>query len=350
MQPTSPWSDLTRPSPLVATGLLALNDHVLKGAGVVPGEITGKLSDVAGLFVAPILAVTILRAFARVRNSEAPQGRLQHNGAVAEAGRAGDSIQRDGRAAACVVFLVGVVFTLLKTWPAFNAGVNAFWGPHVLDPSDLCCLPSVLLAWVWLGDRERELGQEDATSHRSAGRIDASHDPARFRSALAAIGTLLICAATPKAPPVPPPSVPMWSIAAKPLALSCGTADVWVAKSGKTGLGVTVRVTPKPNAPCKAAVAASLKFSDRAFTGTPVVTKTGRELEAHKRAGPNDQADPALLDADYHYLAFELDNLERWNRGDRSATFELAIEAGGERKTWMLPATHAYADFPVNVR
>ena len=41
--------DLTRPVPLVAAGVLALNDHVLKGAGLVPTAVTGKLSDVAGL-------------------------------------------------------------------------------------------------------------------------------------------------------------------------------------------------------------------------------------------------------------------------------------------------------------
>lgn len=35
--------------------LLVLNDHVLKGSGLLPSVITGKLSDFAGLIVAPIV-------------------------------------------------------------------------------------------------------------------------------------------------------------------------------------------------------------------------------------------------------------------------------------------------------
>jgi hypothetical protein len=40
----------------VALGVLLINDHVLKVVGVLPGWLTGKLSDVAGLIVAPVLA------------------------------------------------------------------------------------------------------------------------------------------------------------------------------------------------------------------------------------------------------------------------------------------------------
>ena len=45
-----------------ALGVLLLNDHVLKGAGVLPGWLTGKLSDFSGLLVAPALLVSILGA------------------------------------------------------------------------------------------------------------------------------------------------------------------------------------------------------------------------------------------------------------------------------------------------
>lgn len=40
--------------------VLVLNDHVLKGSGVVPAVITGKLSDFAGLIVAPLLLCAAL--------------------------------------------------------------------------------------------------------------------------------------------------------------------------------------------------------------------------------------------------------------------------------------------------
>src|SRR5690606_32162865 len=56
-----------RPSllhPLFGAALLVLvvNDHVLKGAGALPPLVTGKLSDVAGLLVAPAVLAWIARA------------------------------------------------------------------------------------------------------------------------------------------------------------------------------------------------------------------------------------------------------------------------------------------------
>lgn len=49
-----------------ALGVLVVNDHVLKGAGVLPGWLTGKLSDFAGLVVAPLVACALLEARGRV--------------------------------------------------------------------------------------------------------------------------------------------------------------------------------------------------------------------------------------------------------------------------------------------
>jgi hypothetical protein len=46
----------------LALGILVLNDHVLKYAGLLPGWITGKLSDITGLIVAPVLAARLARA------------------------------------------------------------------------------------------------------------------------------------------------------------------------------------------------------------------------------------------------------------------------------------------------
>ncbi len=52
---------LLHPLWLSALAVLALNDHVLKTSGWLPGWFTGKLSDVAGLFVAPLLLAVLLR-------------------------------------------------------------------------------------------------------------------------------------------------------------------------------------------------------------------------------------------------------------------------------------------------
>lgn len=51
-----------------ALAILLVNDHVLKGAGLLPALLTGKLSDLAGLIVAPWLVVTTFGALgARTR-------------------------------------------------------------------------------------------------------------------------------------------------------------------------------------------------------------------------------------------------------------------------------------------
>ncbi len=50
---------LCHPAFVVALLTLALNDHVLKLAHVLPGWLTGKLSDVAGLIVGPIVAAEL---------------------------------------------------------------------------------------------------------------------------------------------------------------------------------------------------------------------------------------------------------------------------------------------------
>src|SRR5687767_7289813 len=54
--PALAW--LVHPTTLIATVLLAVNDHVLKAA--YPGPFTGKLSDAAGLVVAPPLLALVV--------------------------------------------------------------------------------------------------------------------------------------------------------------------------------------------------------------------------------------------------------------------------------------------------
>ena len=60
--PLEPWRALRHPLWWMALVLLLANDHVPTGAGLLPAALTGKLSDVAGLVVAPALLATILGA------------------------------------------------------------------------------------------------------------------------------------------------------------------------------------------------------------------------------------------------------------------------------------------------
>lgn len=105
-----------------ALTLLALNDHVLKGAGVCPSWLTGKLSDFAGLIVAPAVAAELCRGRA------APL-RLWAAGAVVVVFVA---TELSITCAAAVVSAFGSFGIGIKLWP---------------DPTDLAAL--VVLPWTW---------------------------------------------------------------------------------------------------------------------------------------------------------------------------------------------------------
>ncbi|MDQ7803116.1 hypothetical protein Q5425_05210 [Amycolatopsis sp. A133] len=113
---------LAHPLTVGATAVLLLNDHVVKH--VWPGLVTGKLSDVAGLVVAPPVLGLLLGLFG--------------------AGRAG---------AAAAVLLTGAGFAVVKLVPAAAGVASAAWsvvnGPSVVlaDPGDLFALPALGLAW-----------------------------------------------------------------------------------------------------------------------------------------------------------------------------------------------------------
>lgn len=55
-----PVEEFAHPFPLVGLLVLGLNDHLLKGSGWVPGWLTGKLSDFAGLFWFPLFVTAAL--------------------------------------------------------------------------------------------------------------------------------------------------------------------------------------------------------------------------------------------------------------------------------------------------
>ncbi|MDY0002292.1 MAG: hypothetical protein RBU30_13435 [Polyangia bacterium] len=55
-----PVEEFAHPLPLLGLLVLGLNDHVLKGSGLLPGWMTGKLSDFAGLFWFPLFVTALL--------------------------------------------------------------------------------------------------------------------------------------------------------------------------------------------------------------------------------------------------------------------------------------------------
>jgi hypothetical protein len=142
-----PLTLLVRPWPVFALVVLALNDHVLKGSGLLPSVVTGKLSDFAGLFYFPLLLVTLVNltstTLARaMRRSELPlMGATTAQLAVASSATTLVftliKVSRDARDV-----YARIVATLQWWHDAPSVSV-------VVDPSDLIALPMCALAFVF---------------------------------------------------------------------------------------------------------------------------------------------------------------------------------------------------------
>lgn len=111
----------SHPLCIVMTGVLLLNDHVLKPT--VPGWVTGKLSDMAFLVVAPAVLAALLSW-----------------------ARAPEKVAR-----ATSLITVGAAFVLLQVWPPFGDTLAAWLGGrHTPDLTDLFTLPVLTLTpLVW---------------------------------------------------------------------------------------------------------------------------------------------------------------------------------------------------------
>jgi hypothetical protein len=138
-----PAGELFHPVPLLALLVLLANDWLAKPSAVLPGWLAGKLSDVAGLLAAPLVATAALDC------------------ALWLAARLGSRIDFSlHRARLHVAALAGgAAFAAVKLWPAAARALEraASWAgldwSVVSDPTDLVALPALAVA-VWLGRRE----------------------------------------------------------------------------------------------------------------------------------------------------------------------------------------------------
>jgi hypothetical protein len=258
------------PLPIAAAVVLVVNDHLLKAAAWPSAAVAGKLSDLAGLFLLPILLTALT-------------------------GR---------RLATAWVITTGVGFTLLKLSPGFNAAVEAAWGQNVLDPTDLACLPVLAFAWLYL---------------------QRGHAPAGALGRATTTGFVaLACAATPA--PRYQRDYPFWELRGETApVLGCAEAAAWVVKSGKTGLGLTVRLHATGGA-CRVELAgASLRLAD----GTEV-----------RGVPEKPRLQLARCQVEHVYVPFRFDSEAAWNLGVRSGTVELGVAAGGAPHRWRMGIEH----------
>lgn len=287
--------ELCQPLPLAAVAVLLVNDHLLKGAGWLPGAVTGKLSDVAGLFFFPIFLFVLARSLFGGREGERGLAYLSA-GATA------------------------VVFAALKLSPTLNALAERFWGVFVMDPTDLLCLPACALAVVWLERRG-----EHARSEGIAPSIQ-----------LAVVSVAAAASIATSPPPVR--NFPHWEIE-ESFDAAVGSLELraWTAKSGKEGLGVMVRATNPTRQPRRLVVdAATLEL----FRDDPE-----RILKAVGAAAQPAQVVVEPQESSDIYLPFAFDNESAWNSEIRHAWLVLDVRVDGEEFRWRMPAAHVFEGF-----
>ncbi|MCB9703650.1 MAG: hypothetical protein H6711_17275 [Myxococcales bacterium] len=117
-----PERALLTPAWIASLAALGINDHLLKGAGVLPDLLTGKLSDFAGMMVAPALLAALTRTSSR-------RGLFLCHLAV---GAVFAAINLSHEAASIWSGLMGMV---------------AFPWKITVDPTDLVALPALALSW-----------------------------------------------------------------------------------------------------------------------------------------------------------------------------------------------------------
>ena len=298
---------LCQPAPVVAMLVLVGNDHVLKGRGVLPGFVTGKLSDIAGLFLFPILLAAIVRLC-----WQRAQGRRVQSGAL---------FCHWIPALAAGATLVG--FTALKTWPAFNQLVESFWGMNSLDAGDLLALPMVGLAWWWL----RAYDNRTVFVHR----------PGRVAQVVAVTVAALACAAT--SPARMSRNYPMWRVDSAQASQGCARITPAVSKSGKSGVGLTLAVRGLGPEICRVQIdLAALNL----VAGSAADGQAVRAVRARPAENSADRSvDVSEGQVAYLYLPFLFDNNRAWNEGLRGGYFQIRLAIGGqELPEWRIPAEH----------
>lgn len=149
MSRPTPGGALLHPLAVASLALLVVNDHLLKQS--IPGVMTGKLSDVAGLVFFPLVLVSSWEWAQSLRGASPVAGRPVIAGAIVLTGLGFCAIQLWAPAGSAWAWGLG----------ALQAPLHGSWRPvvHTADPTDLLALPALAVAaWIALRRRARWTG------------------------------------------------------------------------------------------------------------------------------------------------------------------------------------------------
>ncbi|WAS89745.1 PQQ-binding-like beta-propeller repeat protein [Nannocystis punicea] len=296
----APERALVHPAWLVALALLLVNDHVFKAAGELPALFTGKASDFAGLFVAPVLLAALVRARSRAA------------------------------LLACHA-AVGLGFVALKlvpaaatAWVELGARLGLRW-QVVLDPSDLLALPMLLASWRVLVP---------------CSRAAPPHVRGAWRRAAELAGLVLglfACVATSKLPPhVPTARDGQVVIAAR------GDVPVHVLDLASGQPRAALRVTPASNPP---SVAGGVVLTRDADGLAAVSLVDGVRRWTFPRRDDEHLGEPVADDARVYV------HRRRFHATDNASVFDgeqlTAIDLATGREQWSIPVNQGAASILV---
>ena len=306
-RPGEPGKLLYHPATLVAILVVAINDHLLKGAGLLPGWATGKVSDVAGLFFFPIFLAVSLAFFLSLL---APRRRWTPRALVDTA---------------CL--LTVLVFATINLSEVANAWAAALWGGFTLDPTDLLCLPMVLVARRFALRRWSTPGPLPA------------RPGLRAPEALALFLAALVSVATSAPTHMATSGFPFWSVVDHQRECRQDiTITPWIARSSKEGFGLVLRFDSHRELAREIHV-------DRA---TAHLQESLTELHGSIPSVEALPVEPVTVHNPHHhaavYIPFAFDNQGAWNQGLRRATIYIDLVIDGEPTRLRLLAEHRSAE------
>lgn len=291
---------LAHPAVVVAILVCGVNDHVLKGSGWLPGVITGKLSDIAGLFFFPIFLAVVLYIVARGVAGLLPPGRIR------------TLIQSRRICLDVAVVLTVVVFAATNLSESANTLAASYWGVFTMDWTDLFCLPMVLIARRFALKRWPVAEAREGPPAKRL-RVGPPHLAALLAASLVSLGT--------PAPPKTISTFPMWEVT-DPVIRCPEDVEIrsWFARSTKEGAGLVLRLENRnPGSREIALVRARMLVAE---------TASPDEVAMIVEADPIDAVE--FADAHSFYLPFSFDNQRAWNRDLRLATVVLEVNIDGE--------------------